>query len=632
MDPGPEGEQTMPTTILRWLLMIAIGGLLAACTDESEEEPTATPTAQPLVIVVPTVTPIPLAAVDATTAPTITAIVDTIDATTAPTITAIVDSASLPTSTVETQVEASADHSHHTAITATVAGPTATATVEPTTTPTPTVPPPTLVPTATTAPTATATDTPTTVPTSTPTAIPTNTPTAIPTNTPTAIPTPARVALLRFADNEYARAGDFALIAANLPPAPAGSHYDLWLTREGQPRFRLGSLPAPGPQVNFAESTDQNLLSIYEGALITLEPDLNTPGEMGPPVFQGVLPADARQHILAIADRFDANPAGQGFLIGALGQWELARGHADLLRAALAGDDLTEAYRHAEHVINILNGEAAPRFGDLDGDGVPQNPGDGVGVVGYLNGTKAQTDLAARTPDTTAEIQLHAGHVVISSDNVLSWLTDASDAALRVIASDSVAEAQPHADSLMTQLDLAHTGIDADGDGLIVPIPGEGGLLTAYEHTLNMGTIELYPLANDLPTATATTARVALPTPTSTPTTADTPSPTPVATATPVAVSPTPVPTPQVVEIGMLDFEFAPPQVTVKVGDTVTWVNQGQRPHSATADDGGFDTGLFGEGESASVTFATTGTFQYFCQLHGGSGGQGMAGIVVVTE
>lgn len=64
------------------------------------------------------------------------------------------------------------------------------------------------------------------------------------------------------------------------------------------------------------------------------------------------------------------------------------------------------------------------------------------------------------------------------------------------------------------------------------------------------------------------------------------------------------------------DFEFAPTSVTVDVGDTVTWNNDGPTPHSATADDGEFDTGIFDAGESRSHTFEAAGTFAYFCTPH----------------
>ena len=49
----------------------------------------------------------------------------------------------------------------------------------------------------------------------------------------------------------------------------------------------------------------------------------------------------------------------------------------------------------------------------------------------------------------------------------------------------------------------------------------------------------------------------------------------------------------------------------------MSWKNQGEAPHTATADDGSFDTGVFGPGASRSHTFNRQGTFSYFCTVHG---------------
>jgi plastocyanin len=62
------------------------------------------------------------------------------------------------------------------------------------------------------------------------------------------------------------------------------------------------------------------------------------------------------------------------------------------------------------------------------------------------------------------------------------------------------------------------------------------------------------------------------------------------------------------------DFSFGPAAISVGVGDTVTWLNQGPTDHTATGSS--FDTGTLGKGQSASHTFTTAGTFQYHCSLH----------------
>jgi plastocyanin len=93
--------------------------------------------------------------------------------------------------------------------------------------------------------------------------------------------------------------------------------------------------------------------------------------------------------------------------------------------------------------------------------------------------------------------------------------------------------------------------------------------------------------------------------------------------------------------VSMGDNFFSPASVSIATGDTVTWTNNGQAPHSATADDGSFDTGVFNGGQSRSHTFSRAGTFSYFCTVHasmrgtvrvlaasngGGQGGGGTAG------
>lgn len=68
--------------------------------------------------------------------------------------------------------------------------------------------------------------------------------------------------------------------------------------------------------------------------------------------------------------------------------------------------------------------------------------------------------------------------------------------------------------------------------------------------------------------------------------------------------------------VQIADFAFGRASVTVREGDTVTWSNADEAPHTATADDGSFDTGVMDPGQSASVTFQNAGTYTYFCAIH----------------
>ena len=86
------------------------------------------------------------------------------------------------------------------------------------------------------------------------------------------------------------------------------------------------------------------------------------------------------------------------------------------------------------------------------------------------------------------------------------------------------------------------------------------------------------------------------------------------------------------VTVQMLDSTFELRTVTVSIGTTLSWTNDGQIVHTATADNGSFDTGDVAPGAtSTSVTFDQPGTYPYFCRYHGSPGGRGMAGTIVVT-
>ncbi|MET0614521.1 MAG: cupredoxin family copper-binding protein [Thermoleophilaceae bacterium] len=138
-------------------------------------------------------------------------------------------------------------------------------------------------------------------------------------------------------------------------------------------------------------------------------------------------------------------------------------------------------------------------------------------------------------------------------------------------------------------------------------------------------------LAQDEPAAGETTPAAAPPPPAPAP--AQEPAPAPAAPAVPGAPAPpepqlladetaeAPAPQPKAIAaasggVTIADFSFAPATLTISQGDTVTWVNNGPTPHSATANNGSFNTGILKAGQSASHTFAQAGTFSYFCQPH----------------
>jgi plastocyanin len=84
--------------------------------------------------------------------------------------------------------------------------------------------------------------------------------------------------------------------------------------------------------------------------------------------------------------------------------------------------------------------------------------------------------------------------------------------------------------------------------------------------------------------------------------------------------------------VTIVDFDYSPAEVTVNAGESVTWTNSGDEPHTATADSGAFDTPVLNSGESASVTLSQPGTFSYFCKLHPPEDFPGFTGTIEVVS
>jgi plastocyanin len=71
------------------------------------------------------------------------------------------------------------------------------------------------------------------------------------------------------------------------------------------------------------------------------------------------------------------------------------------------------------------------------------------------------------------------------------------------------------------------------------------------------------------------------------------------------------------VQATIADFSFSPEPIAAKVGDTVTWTNNGPAKHTATLDsDASCSTGELEVAATAGITFATAGTFTYHCLIH----------------
>jgi plastocyanin len=70
------------------------------------------------------------------------------------------------------------------------------------------------------------------------------------------------------------------------------------------------------------------------------------------------------------------------------------------------------------------------------------------------------------------------------------------------------------------------------------------------------------------------------------------------------------------VQISMKNIAFSPADVTIKVGQTVTWTNLDGAQHDVVANDGAFKSDLLDTGQTFSFTFPKAGVFNFYCSIH----------------
>ena len=72
-------------------------------------------------------------------------------------------------------------------------------------------------------------------------------------------------------------------------------------------------------------------------------------------------------------------------------------------------------------------------------------------------------------------------------------------------------------------------------------------------------------------------------------------------------------------------FAFEPSRIEVRAGDTVEWINRDFAPHTATADNKRWDTGLLKNKATGRLVMTQPGELAYHCTFH-----QHMKGVIIV--
>jgi serine/threonine-protein kinase len=351
-------------------------------------------------------------------------------------------------------------------------------------TPTSVAPTPTM--TATTMPQAA---TPTKPATATPTPTPEPTPTVAPPD-----PGEQHVGRVRFLSTQ-SRLDTVNIELTGIDTPPTGKHYEGWLVSDSGSTLSIGAFAPDGNgnvEYSYTDPEGRNLAAVYSGFRASLEPDFgDTPEISQEIVLEGALDSAVIPLVREVIQRSSEVPL-RSLIEGLETEVALGVDHLGFAHSGLAGGNLAGGLNHVEHVINILTGANDERFGDKNGDGQSQNPGDGFGVLGYLGALQAKAAAAAQADPTSAELALHAEFLQALVQNATQRADGIVQLLERCFAQDSAASALTLAEQALALYGELQTGLDTNGNQVVEPIPGEGGISLLVQHTGYLANIEVY--------------------------------------------------------------------------------------------------------------------------------------------
>jgi len=292
------------------------------------------------------------------------------------------------------------------------------------------------------------------------------------------------------------------ILAHGLDAPPVGFQYAAWLiNNENEETVPLGTLAMKQQTfvltysgVSSKGQVNTNLLAAGDKLEITLEQGaIKLPA--GKVILTGAFPFRAFAHIQHLLVSFPQTPGKIGFLVGVLEQTHVLNIQADVLQSLIASRNTTALQCVAQSIIDIIEGKQGQHYRPLAATCAPQNVtviGDGFGLLGngYLADAAEHATFAITQPDATNTMHLHAKLLAIALSNIKGWVTTVDQDALNLRENPAdLTKVQ----EIATLADEAYHGMDVNDDGLIDPVVGEAGALTAYQQGQLMATLSLTP-------------------------------------------------------------------------------------------------------------------------------------------
>jgi len=177
----------------------------------------------------------------------------------------------------------------------------------------------------------------------------------------------------------------------------------------------------------------------------------------------------AHVHMGHVTTSWKDTPDKMGLLPTAMEEAKIAKVHVGL--ALKQPNNLAWLKTHTGHILHAVDPSVEPK-----------GPGLGYGVMKAAAGVSQHAGFAAGSDGASGNVKAHAQHVAASAGNTVDWAKQIVTLGQQVKASTSAADAAAKLRQIDTLVAQLADGTDANGDGKVTWIKGEGGLGQVQVH------------------------------------------------------------------------------------------------------------------------------------------------------
>jgi hypothetical protein len=289
--------------------------------------------------------------------------------------------------------------------------------------------------------------------------------------------------------------------------------YEAWVIDDAHEQSRsLGILKknADGQYgLTFVDPQSRNLLASFNRMEITLEPSPDdNPNSSRNIVYSSIIPPGPLEHIRHLMVGTDETPGQVAVAVGLVRNVTLIEQSAEAMLRAFEAGDRPGMRSNAEAIVSLIVGKQDLKFyNDWDADGTITDPGDGYGLLingsqgGYLDGMIHHASYSADASGATSEIKMHAMHVEVCTQNLETWAPELRDLVVNIARASENQDVEADLRKAITLANQMLDGIDIDGSESVDPIAGEGGAITAFEHSEYMSDMPVLEGEDQVPSA-----------------------------------------------------------------------------------------------------------------------------------